>query len=680
MSDLFTEAQQTAINHCDGPMMVLAGPGSGKTLTITYRTKNLIEEYGINPSNILVITFTRAAANEMNERFQKIMGIDNIRVTFGTFHAVFFKILKYTYNYDAANILREEEKYQIIRQISEENQVDMEDNALDIKEFVSNVISEIGVVKGDMINVEHYYSKSCANDLFRKIYEDYEKILRDKNKIDFDDMMILCYELLSARKDILKLWQDKYRYILIDEFQDINRIQYEIIKMLAKPRNNLFIVGDDDQSIYSFRGARPEIMLNFPKDYPGCKNVLLDKNFRSGTNIVNTALRLIKNNEKRFDKKIIAAGDAGGKIEYFEFANCQEENKYIVEEINRYRQDGVPYSDMAVIFRTNLGPRLLVEKLLEYNIPFHIKDALPNIYEHWIVRDIFTYINIAKGSRRRSDFLQVINRPNRYISRKIFNSEEVTFDDIYYKYQDKEWMVDRISKLEYNLNFLSKLNPYASVMYIRNEIGYDEFLEEYGEKRHISTEELIKVADELAELARQFDSFQDWNEHILEYTEKLRSQSVKKSDEDMLELVTMHGSKGLEYRIVFLIDVNEGVTPHGKALLDEDIEEERRMFYVAVTRAKERLHVYYVKERFNKPVEISRFVGEMAFDFDEFQKGAPIVHKKYGEGVIKDIQSGKMIVYFEKLRKELVFDIKFAVTNKIITLMVQNNEKSDEKM
>ena len=217
-------------------------------------------------------------------------------------------------------------------------------------------------------------------------------------------------------------------------------------------------------------------------------------------------------------------------------------------------------------------------------------------------------------------------------------------------------------------------------MYIRNEIGYDEFLEEYGEKRHISTEELIKVADELAELARQFDSFQDWNEHILEYTEKLRSQSVKKSDEDMLELVTMHGSKGLEYRIVFLIDVNEGVTPHGKALLDEDIEEERRMFYVAVTRAKERLHVYYVKERFNKPVEISRFVGEMAFDFDEFQKGAPIVHKKYGEGVIKDIQSGKMIVYFEKLRKELVFDIKFAVTNKIITLMVQNNEKSDEKM
>ena len=170
---------------------------------------------------------------------------------------------------------------------------------------------------------------------------------------------------------------------------------------------------------------------------------------------------------------------------------------------------------MAVIFRTNLGPRLLVEKLLEYNIPFHIKDALPNIYEHWIVRDIFTYINIAKGSRRRSDFLQVINRPNRYISRKIFNSEEVTFDDIYYKYQDKEWMVDRISKLEYNLNFLSKLNPYASVMYIRNEIGYDEFLEEYGEKRHISTEELIKVADELAELARQFDSFQDWNEHIL---------------------------------------------------------------------------------------------------------------------------------------------------------------------
>lgn len=668
MSDLFTEAQEAAVNHADGPMMVLAGPGSGKTLTITYRTKNLIEKYNINPSNILVITFTRAAANEMNERFRKIMGVSNIRVTFGTFHAVFFKILKYAYNYDANNILREEEKYQIIKQISEENEVGFEENDLDIKEFVGNIINEIGVIKGDMIDVSHYYSKTCADELFRKIYVTYERVLRERNKIDFDDMMLLCHELLTVRKDILKLWQDKYKYILIDEFQDINRIQYEIIKMLALPQNNLFVVGDDDQSIYSFRGARPEIMLNFPNDYPGCERVLLDKNFRSGSNIVNTSVRLIKNNQKRYDKKIIAAGNAEGKIEYLEFNNCQEENNYVVEEINRYRKDGVAYSDMAVLFRTNLGPRLLIEKLMEYNIPFHIKDALPNIYEHWIVRDIFTYINIAKGSRRRSDFLQIINRPNRYISRRIFTKEDVSFDDIYYKYQDKEWMVERIAKLEYHINFLSKLNPYACVMFIRNEMGYDDFLKEYGEKRHISTEELIKVADELAELAKQFEDFGEWNEHIIEYSEKLKSQTVKRNDEDMLELVTMHGSKGLEYRVVFMIDVNEGVIPHSKALLDEDIEEERRMFYVAITRAKERLHIYYVKERFNKPVEISRFIGEMAFDLQEFQKGVIVIHKKYGEGIIKDTGSGKMIIYFKKLRKELVFDIKFTVTNKIITL------------
>lgn len=664
MSDLFTEAQQKAIDHFEGPMMVLAGPGSGKTLTISYRTKNLIEKYGVNPSNVLVITFTRAAAREMDERFQKIMGECNARVSFGTFHAIFFKILKYTYNYDAGNILREEEKFQIIRQIVEEKRIDVED----IKEFVENIISEISYVKGDIVELEHYYSKSCADEVFRDIYSIYDNTLRQRGKVDFDDMMILCYELFVARKDILKMWQNKYQYILIDEFQDINRIQYEIIKMLALPQNNLFVVGDDDQSIYSFRGAKPEIMLNFPNDYKQCKSVTLDRNFRSAKKIVDTSLRLIKNNKKRFDKEIFADADKKGEIEYLEFNNVEDENKYIIEEISRYREDGVAYSDMAILFRTNLGPRLLVHKLMEYNVPFHIKDSLPNIYEHWIVKDIFTYINIAHGSRKRSDFLQIINRPNRYISRKIFEEADVEFDKIYYKYQDKDWMVERIAKLEHNIAFLSKLNPYASIMYIRNEIGYDEFLGEYSERRRINKDELLKVADELLELSKQFKTFDEWNEHIIEYSEKLKNQKYVKKNEDMVELVTMHGSKGLEYRIVFVIDMNEGVCPHSKALLDEDLEEERRMFYVAVTRAKERLHIYFVKERFNKPVEASRFVGEMLFDFDEYKEGVEVIHKKYGNGIIRKSDNGKMIIYFEKLRKELVFDIKFAVSNKIVTI------------
>ena len=664
MKKQFNEAQNNAVNHLSGPCLVLAGPGSGKTLTITHRTKNLIEQHGVNPSNILVITFTKAAAKEMQERFVKIMDGQKLPVTFGTFHAVFFHILKYAYNYSAGNIIKEEEKYRLFKGLIEKEQLEIEDE----KEFISSVINEIGNVKGDMISIDNYYSVNCSNEVFRRIYNSYEDNLRNRNLVDFDDMLVMCYELFKAREDILSAWQNKFRYILVDEFQDINRIQYEIIKMLALPENNLFIVGDDDQSIYRFRGARPEIMLNFERDFPGTEKIVLNENYRSAGNILKAASRLIKNNEKRFAKNIKAVNDVGKSVRYMEFNSVLEENKTIVEEIISHINNSGNYSDIAVLFRTNTGPRFLVDRLMEYNIPFHMRDAMPNIYEHFIAKDIISYIKIATGEGRREDYLRIINRPNRYISREVLKDEVIVLNEIKKEYADKAWMIDRIEKLEFDLTMIRNLSPYAAITYIRQGIGYDDYLKEYAQYRHMKAEELLEVENEILEASKEYKTYEEWFKHIEEYGKELTEQAgINNRTENAVTLCTMHSSKGLEYDIVYVIDAVEGVTPHTKANLDEDIEEERRLFYVAVTRAKKELNIFWIKERFNKPVERSRFVGEMMVDTGDIEKGVKVYHKKYGSGIVRNVDGKKAYIYFEKSRKEMVFDIKYAVLNGIIT-------------
>ncbi len=608
MKKQFSKAQSEAINHNTGPCMVLAGPGSGKTLVITHRTKKIIEKYNVNPSNILVITFTKAAAREMQERFEKIMDDRCLPVSFGTFHAVFFKILKYSYNYRAENILREEEKYRIIKELVEKENLDIEDE----KEFVSSIISEIGNVKGDMIDLNNYYSSNCSDEIFKRIYAKYDEVLRRKNKIDFDDMLIMCFELLMQRKDILAAWQAKYQYVLIDEFQDINRVQYEVIKLLAAPQDNLFIVGDDDQSIYRFRGARPEIMLNFENDYQGTIKIVLDENYRCNGNIVKASCNLISRNEKRFDKVIKPSREDGVPVEYREFKNESEENARIISDIRKHIESGGRYSDIAVLFRTNIGPRFLVEKLMEYNIPFHMKDSMPNIYEHFIAKDVISYIRFALGSKSRTDFLRIINKPNRYISREILREDIIDIDRLMRYFRDKVWMIERLDKLQFDLRMIKQMAPYAAINYIFQSVGYEQYLEEYADYRRMNLEELNEIRDELLIAAKDFRNFDEWFEHIENYADELKKQAeMNNRKENAIELATMHSAKGLEYEIVYIIDVVEGVVPHSKAVLDDDIEEERRMFYVAVTRAKNRLHVFSVKERFSRQVEISRFVKEM---------------------------------------------------------------------
>ncbi|MEY8338305.1 ATP-dependent helicase [Lachnospiraceae bacterium 62-35] len=607
----FNQPQRQAISHKDGPMMVLAGPGSGKTTVITHRIRYLIQEHRVNPGNILVITFTRAAAMEMKARFETLMGEERVHVSFGTFHSIFFTILRYAYRYEAGDIIRDEERNRILKELIREYGIETEDEA----EFISSILGEIGMVKGGMIKLEHYYSKNCPEAVFKKLYEGYEKQLRRDRKIDFDDMLVMCYELFSQRKDILSVWQKKYQYILIDEFQDINRIQYQVIQMLALPENNLFIVGDDDQSIYRFRGAKPEIMLGFERDYPSARRVLLNINYRSTRNIVKAAGRLICFNQERFHKEILSSQGEGKPVDTRVCTDTKEEVLRIIQYIFDYVKAGYRLSDMAVLYRTSLEPRFLVEKLMEYNVPFAMRDSLPNLYEHWISRNILSYIQVALGNRERSKIMEIMNRPKRYISREALESPHVSFEKIKSFYQDKGWMVERVEQLEYDLDMIRKMAPVAAVNYIRKAIGYNDYLREYADFRRMKEEDLLETADQIQESASGFQTFEDWFSHIENYKKELQEQAhsqdrTRKEEGEAVALMTMHSSKGLEYRIVFILDANEGITPHRKAVLDADLEEERRMFYVAMTRAKERLHVFCVKERYGKKQDISRFIGE----------------------------------------------------------------------
>ena len=498
-------------------MLVLAGPGSGKTTVITNRVRYLTEKAGVDPGHILVITFTRAAAREMKERYEQMTQAGCSRVSFGTFHSVFFLILKLAYRYQAANIVREEQRIQFVRGLLEHCDLEVEDEG----EFIASVLSEISMVKGELMDLDHYYAKNCSEDVFKQLFLGYEEQLRKRRLLDFDDMLVMCYQLFKERPDILSAWQNKYKYILIDEFQDINRIQYEIVRMLAEPENNLFIVGDDDQSIYRFRGAKPEIMLGFERDYPDAPRLLLDQNYRSSRQIVEAAGNVIRHNRTRFPKDIRAARGNGRPLDIREWPEPLDESLAIAGELRDYASMGIAYEDMAVLYRTNLGPRLLIEKLMEYNIPFNMRDTVPNLYDHWIVKNVLSYIKAATGDLSRSNILTIINRPKRYVSRDALEGQMVNWEAVKSFYQDKNWMLDRIEQLEYDLIMLKTMAPAAAVNYIRKAVDYDSYLREYAGERRMKPEELLEVLDQLQESAAGFKTYDAWFAHMDHYRDRM---------------------------------------------------------------------------------------------------------------------------------------------------------------
>ena len=604
----FNEAQAQAIQHTDGPCLVLAGPGSGKTLTIVNRVKYLIEKQKVRPEEILVVTFTRFAAAEMKSRLCLVMGKRDLPVTVGTFHGIYYGILKWAYRMNQENILSETEKYQILRGVINKERMEI----FDEEDFIQDIVAEIGKVKNNRIPLEEFVSEKCSADAFRNIYRNYERHRKELKKIDFDDMLVLCYELFRSRPDVLAQWQKKFRYVLIDEFQDINRIQYDVIRMLAQPENNLFVVGDDDQAIYGFRGADSELMLGFGKDFPDAKQILLGMNYRSTANIVQNSLKLIENNVERYSKKLEANREGGSCLHIQEVKDPVEEAEYVLEEIQKCKENGIKEEEIAILFRVHTDARAVVEAMVERKIPFQMKEHLPNIYEHFIAKDIMAYFRLATGKRRRQDFLQVMNRPKRYLGRDSVSGSQVSFEDMRKFYCDKDWMIDRIDQFEWDVKMLMKMAPYAAIQYIRKRIGYDDFLKEYAFTHQINRSDLNEVLAEIEEAAKAFSSVEEWFAHVEEYTETLKVKEKERNrPRPGVRLMTIHASKGLEFKQVFLIAANEGRIPYQKAKTDKEIEEERRLFYVAMTREKDFLKICYVKIKNGKEVTPSRFVDEL---------------------------------------------------------------------
>ena len=604
-------AQTEAVAHNKGPCMVLAGPGSGKTLTIAKRIEYLIMKHKVRPEEILVITFTKYAAWEMKNRTRSICGPSSYAVTFGTFHGIYYGILKWAYRLNQSNLLSDEEKYRILREILPGIDWDQEPEADEEKDYLQELAIEIGNVKNNCMDIEEYEPVKYTTEKFRKLYRTYEETKKKYRKIDFEDMLIQCRDLFMKRPDILKKWQEKFQYILVDEFQDVNQAQYDVVRMLAAPQDNLFVVGDDDQSVYGFRGAKPGIMKEFMKDYPKARQILLDVNYRSSGYIVKGALRVIGNNKIRFEKKIEAFRKPDETVHVQEVKDPVQEAEYVLERIREYREKGVSYTEMAVLYRTNVDARAMSELMTEYQIPFVMKEHLNNIYEHFIALDMISYLRLSQGEYDRKYFLQIANRPNRYLTRESMKTGNASYESLRRYYRDKDWMVDRIDQLEWDMKMICDKTPYAAIQYIRKRMGYDEFLKEYAAYRKISSEDLFAVLEEIWQNSKGYGTIKEWFEHIESYGKMLKEQNKKNGEKEGVNLMTMHAAKGLEFDTVFVIEANEGSCPYKKATTDEEIEEERRLFYVAMTRAKRKLVISYVKEKNGKDLLPSRFVSEL---------------------------------------------------------------------
>ena len=608
--------QDEAIKHGNGPCMVLAPPGSGKTLIVTERTRYLIEESEVRPDQILVITFTRYAAREMKERFERLTAGKNYPVTFGTFHSIFYGILKCAYGIGANNLMSEKESSVLLQEVLDQTDIESTPEVEDEDELVRELLREVGMVKNGLYHLKDFHSKYLTQDEFAEVFRSYEHQKKELKKFDFDDMLVQCYALFRKKPEILQGWQKRFQYILIDEFQDINRVQYEVIRMLAAPRYNLFVVGDDDQSIYGFRGAKPELMLYMKQEFPALRTISLTVNYRSTEFITGAAARVILHNDTRFYKRVQSFRGRGQNVHVQEVLDEQEEAQYVTEEIQKKLDQGIKPGEIAVLFRTAVQARMISEILSEHRIPFEMRDYVTNFYRHFIVKDMMAYLQFAAGKRDRSLFLTICNRPLRYLARNSMENRQVNFEDLRKFYCDKDWMLDIIDQFDVDVRMMKNMAPYAAIQYIRKKIGYDDFLKEYAEKHQIPWKQLMDVVAEIEERSKNFKSYDEWEIHIAKYTQELEEQQakarkIKGERENKVQLMTIHSAKGLEFEDVFVIHANEGEIPHQKAEKKDEIEEERRLFYVALTRAKNNLCISYITQKNGNSIKPSRFVEEL---------------------------------------------------------------------
>lgn len=673
--DKLNENQLKAVNHLDGPCMVLAGPGSGKTRVITYRIANMVVNKNIKPTSILAISFTKASSIEMKNRALSLSNDFRMnKVTYGTFHSVFFRILRYFENYNIESILDEKTKRIGLKNILKGLNIENADD----DETIGQVINEISYVKNELMDKRDFKSEVLTNDEFIKVYNFYEEYKQQMNKIDFDDMLIKTYELLKNNKAALDRVRSVYRYILVDEFQDINKVQFEALKLIANPSNNIFVVGDEDQSIYGFRGSRPDFLLEFEEYFSNTKKVLLDINYRSKGEIINIANRLIEKNTNRYEKVIKCGQGNGAKVNYISPEDSEEEAVYIAKDIkNKVQEDYTEYTDFAVIYRTNIQSRALVDVFMDMRIPFVVKDSIVTIYDHWSAQDILAYLRIGVNPNSNKDWIRIINKPFRYISKDNLNliKDEPDFiNSLINKCDLHPKQVKTINDLDIDISYVKGLNPKNAISYIRTTLDYDRYILDYCTNRKIKTNGLIEILNELESSATNFKTIQEYLEHI----ERVKSEIVdnkNNKETDGVIFTTMHSAKGLEFKNVYIIGANEGTIPHEKSYEIDDeekkndqIEEERRLMYVAITRAEENICISSPINKYGKRVSKSRFVEDIKAptkkEMDSLTIGDKIYHKKFKEGTIVEKNGDSIKIRFKD--RDRALNSKVCLTKRII--------------
>lgn len=607
---VLNENQIKAIKHKDGPMLVLSGPGSGKTTVITQRLIYMVNEYGVNPKDILTITFTKAAAEEMESRYISLGGAKG--VMFSTFHALFFRILRNYFGYTVDMIISENEKREFLSRTVESYEIETDD----INQTVDTFLMNAGLIKNNLSTMSEFIPRDMSKDEFRALFRIYEGHKERNEKIDFDDMMYGCYNLLKENKELLQKWRNKYKYILIDEFQDINRAQYECIKMLSFPHNNVFAVGDDDQSIYSFRGASPTFMKEFASYYKGCKRILLDINYRSTDRIIALSEKIIGKNKIRYSKVIKGTGRKGEQPTLFFCKTPGDEADRIVNTIRKLHDlEGVPYKEIAVIYRNNLTANAYARRFVKMGIPYFLKDNTYDIYDHWIAKDFCAYADFIQDITDDESFERIVNKPARHISKKAIEDGKKLGMSSFYGVMNSELLSSKGSRAIHDLyndiQLARKLNGKKQAEYIYKFLEYEKYLDSYSAYKKCSSVFLKQIAGEIMDIASETEDLRELRGLIERYKALTFNIPMPQKGDDAVTLTTMHSSKGLEFGTVFIPSVVDTVIPHGNPKADFEMEEERRLFYVAVTRAKDKLFMSTFSYAGTKQAKMSGFLTEL---------------------------------------------------------------------
>jgi DNA helicase-2/ATP-dependent DNA helicase PcrA len=599
---LLSKEQKQAGSHVNGPMLVLAGPGSGKTTVITMRVKNLVEKEHIPAHSILVITYTRTAAFEMRERFFK-MCPQGASVTFATFHSFFFKILRSYCPFEPSDLITDAARRETVKHAIERSLPGFNPN----KEVIESVSKDIALFKNMFLDRESFSPASCGIAEFNKILSCYNNKLRESGNIDFDDILSLTYGLLKNDPRAMAEIRDSFNYILIDEFQDINLLQYETIRLLEGNEQNIFAVGDDDQAIYRFRGADPSLMKRFLDDHAKAQIVMLPENHRCPKCIVESSSKLISNNRNRFKKELFSR-IADGSVTVKAFDSTSDEYRFVAQKCAAAIKAGADPSSIAVLYRNNYQPGPLISLFASQNIPYDGKGSHSDIYDSLPGRIVLSYITASRGDIPREAALNIINVPERGIPRSAFSRTRtnlLTPDTKGFSPAAGRALVE----LSKDLVMMSGLDPFSCIKYIRKKIGLDRYLKELAASRNNNLTDLLPILDVLEEDSRNHATYADWCEHIR--LKRSAESSNSDSKRPGVRFLSFHSAKGLEFETVFIIDTSEGVVPSAHSFLRDNLEEERRMFYVALTRSKKDLFVLYAKEHCGRTAAPSRFIGEL---------------------------------------------------------------------